>query len=326
MVDCSDYLERKPFWVFRKFMARYQDGPKSLNRSKYLTIFLFTIIPIISFFIFYIGTVYYTFYLAFTNVVGVDKYGNEVVEFSFSNFETAFKLFLNGGSDLRVALSNTFTLFLTNTIQALFIFIIAFVFSRNLRGSKFFRFSIFIPSIISTLALSVVVKAIIASNGFVGTLYNKATGNTFPALFYEPETAWTTLLVYCVWAGFYQNLLLYEGALRRVPTELTESARLDGANGIQEFFHVTLPCIWETISTLLIIRFSGLFTINAPILLFTDGANNTQTLAFWFYQQVQYNNSTHISATVGLIITLINLPIVFLVRFIVGAISNKLNY
>ena len=326
MVDCSDVLRPKKTNLFKRFMNRYQDGPVALNRSKYLTIFLFTIIPIISFFVFYVGTVYYTFFLTFTEVIGIDKYGNEITKFSLDNFSKAFQLFVNGGSDLRIALSNTFTLFLVNTIHSVFIFVIAYAFSKNLRGAKFFRFSLFIPSIISTLALSVVVKAIIASDGFVGIIYNNATGKVFPALFYEEATAWPTLLAYCIWAGFYQNLLLYEGALRRVPSELTESARLDGANGFQEFFYVTLPCIWETISTLLILRFSGLFTINAPILLFTDGAYNTQTLSFWFYQQVQYNNSTHVSAAVGMIITIINLPIVFVVRFVTGKISKMLGY
>ncbi len=309
-----------------KFMKKYQDGPKSLMRGKYICAFLFTIVPIISFFVFYLGQTYYTFVLAFSEQIGVDEAGQEILQFTFGNFSKGFTMFVTGGSDFAIAFRNTMVLFVVNMVQSGFNFLIAYAFSKNMRGARFFRFSYFIPTIVSTLVLSVVVKNMLDPSGIIGLLYKDITGNQLEPLFYQDSTAWATLLGYCIWAGWYQNLLLYEGALRRIPQELLESARLDGANGVQEFFLIAIPLMWDTLSTLLIIRFTGLFTISAPILLFTDGAYNTQTISFWFYSEVQYNNSTHTSAAMGLIMTLVGMPIVFLVRYITTRISDGLEY
>ncbi len=308
--------------AFDRFMKKYKDGPQSLMKSKYICCFLFTIIPVIHFFVFYIGSNYYSFYLAFTEL----NAGKDV--FSLNNFVAVFKRIANSDSSLIIALKNTGIVFIVHACQLCVNFFIAFMFARGLKGTKFFRVMLFLPTIVSDLALAVIIKNIIATDGPLSLILNQLFGYELPPLFYQPETAYATLMVYCVWGGFYQYLLIFEGSIRRVPEDVLESARLDGITPMKELFLMVIPIMWDTISTILIIMVSGLFTISAPILTFTNGQYDTQTLSFWFFQTVQGTNNTtlNVSAAVGLVITAVNLPIVFGFRKLMLKFGDSLEY
>ncbi len=305
---------------FSKFMKRYQDGPKALMRGKYICCLAFTIIPIIHFFVFYIGANYYSFFLAFTEMVD----GQYV--FSMKNFADIIEMLGSSDSGLFIAIKNTAVLFVVHVLQLCANFVIAYTFARGLRGTKFYRVMLYLPSIISALALSVVVKNFLATDGALTPIWKKLFDKPFPPLFFDDKTAYPTLLMYSVWAGFYQQLLIFEGAIRRVPDDMLEAAALDGVTRRQELFMIIIPVMWDTISTILTLTVCSLFTISMPILLFTDGAYNTQTLNFWFYQQVQYNGNFNTSAAAGLFITAINLPIVFGFRKLMQKCGDSIEY
>ena len=257
-------------------MKRYQDGPKSLMKGKYICVALFITVPIIHFFVFYIGQNYFSFYLAFTRFVGISADGQDVYRGSLQNFVAVWNMLKNADSGMVIALKNTGILFVVHVAQLVFNFIIAYTFSRNLRGAKIFRVMIFLPTIISGIVLSVAVKNMFAPDGPISVLIMRAGGEGLPDFFHDDRMAYPALLVYCVWVGFYQNLLIMEGAIRRVPEEVLESGRLDGIkNSFQELYLLIIPIMWDTISTLIILNVCSLFTISAPILLFTDGQYNT---------------------------------------------------
>jgi len=314
----------------KRFMDRYLDGPRSQMKGKYILCFAFTIIPIISFFVFYVGGNYYSFFLAFTRFKGLSESGKEMYYFSLQNFVGVFNLLKESDSSLIIALKNTGILWIMHWFQLAFNFVIAYTFTKKLKLSGVFRVIIYLPSIISALVLSIVVKNVIGTDGPIALIWQKYNEEPFPALFQSEETAYKTLMIYCWWAGLYQSLLLFEGSIRRVPKEVLESAQLDGVNARQELFLIIIPIMWDTISTMIVLNTCSLFTISAPILLFTDGQYNTQTLSFWFYQQVYYNSATkninNLSAAVGLVITILNLPIVFGVKKLCSKVSDGLEY
>ena len=316
---------------FAHFMKRYQDGPKSLMRGKYICAALFIAVPIIHFFVFYIGQNYWSFYLAFTRFVGVGADGQDVYRGSFQNFVSVWEMVVSADSSLFIALKNTGILFLIHSAQLIFNFLIAYTFAKKLCGAKFFRVMLFLPTIISGIVLSVAVKNMVSPDGPISVLIRRAGGIGLPDFFHDDRMAYPALMVYCVWVGFYQSLLIMEGAIRRVPEEVLESGKLDGiSNAFQELRLLIVPIMWDTISTLIILTVCSLFTISAPILLFTDGQYNTQTLSFWFYAQVQYNGSTtntlNVTAAVGLVVTAINLPIVYGTKWILSKVTESIEY
>jgi ABC-type sugar transport system permease subunit len=101
---------------------------------------------------------------------------------------------------------------------------------------------------------------------------------------------------------------------------------IDGAGTRTILTKIVLPMVWGTLSTILILKVAGLFTITGPILLLTGGAYDTQTLNFWFYKMVAIDGSYNIPAAGGIVFTLLGLPIVWGFRKLVNKFSDKLEY
>ncbi|MFQ9736714.1 MAG: ABC transporter permease subunit [Christensenellaceae bacterium] len=109
---------------------------------------------------------------------------------------------------------------------------------------------------------------IVGVNGPVASLMQKILGlERVPELLGQDEYALGTIVVYCIWTGFGTNLILLNGAMARIPAEVLEAARLDGAGRVRELFQIILPLTWPTLTTLITFTFIGIFTASGPILL-----------------------------------------------------------
>lgn len=308
----------------KTWLDRYDDLPKPLRRGKYPFIILGITLPIISFFVFYVGVNFTSILLAFqkTQYIG----GEEVTSFTLDNFASVFRSFSRAGSDLSIALRNTAILFIVDLLMMIPVFLIAYGFSRNMRGSKFFRVMLYIPTIISETAFGTMITSILQDNvGALPVILGKI-GISVPPLLTSYDNAYKTVVIYCMWAGLYANNLIIEGAIRRVPKEVLEAASIDGASKWQEIIRIIIPMIWGTISTILIIKVSGIFTITGPILMLTNGMYNTQTLSFWFYKSVAVDGAYNAPAAGGLVFTILGLPIVFGFRWLVNKVNANIEY
>ena len=315
-------------WIkkIKNYLYRYDDYPKSIQKGKYPFILLGITIPILHFFVFYLGINLTSILLAFQETKYVSGVG-EVTNFTLENFQDVFRYIVNGGSQMGIALRNTLQLFAVDIFMMVPIFIFAYCFSRNMKGSKFFRVIMYLPTIISGVAFSTMITSILQDNiGALDVLANKLFGVDLPAFFTSYEYAWPSVLVYCMWAGVYSNLLIMEGSIRRVPNEVVEAAMIDGAGTFTILTKVVIPGIWGTLSTIWILKVAGLFTITGPILLLTGGAYDTQTLNYWFYETVAVLGSYNVPAAGGIVFTLLGLPIVWIFRKLMNKISDKLEY
>ncbi len=317
-------LDRNATVRKKTWLDRYDDLPRPLRRGKYPFIILGTALPIISFFVFYVGVNFTSILLAFQRTKYVA--GEEVTSFTLENFTSVFRSFTNAGSDLSIALKNTAIMFTVDLLMMIPIFLIAYGFSRNMRGSKYFRVMLYIPTIISETAFGTMITSILQDNvGALPVLLSKI-GIQLPPLLTSYDNAYKTVICYCIWAGLYSSNLIIEGAIRRVPKEVLEAAAIDGANKRQEIIRIIIPMIWGTISTILILKVSHIFTITGPILMLTNGMYNTQTLNFWFYKSVAVDGSYNTAAAAGLVMTFAGLPIVFGFRWLVGKINANIEY
>ncbi len=311
----------------KRFLDRYNEMPRALQKGKYLFIILGITIPVLHFLVFYVGVNFTSIVMAFQRTSFVD--GVEKTSFTLENFKLVFDAFGDGGNDMFIALRNTVVLFFVDLFMMVPIFLIAYAFSKNLWWSNFYRVMLYLPSIISSVAFSTMITSILQENvGALAVMCREYFGWDLPNIFQSYDNAFKGVLGYCMWAGLYTNLLLLEGAVRRIPRETLDAAHIDGVNRAQEIFYIILPMIWGTLSTLLIIKFSGFFTITGPILTLTNGAYNTQTLNFWFYKMtaVTGGNDMNKAAAGGLVFTLVGLPIVYGFRWIVNKISDNVEY
>ena len=300
---------------------------KSRKRSRALFYAAYMALPVLQFCVFYIYVNFNSFVLAFQKYsIPEDGSMGFLISFAgFSNFASAWKTFLTSGG----MIINSLRLFACNI---LIVIPLALLFSFYLyKGYKFsgiFKTVLFMPKVISDLVLSVIFKYI-ANDGYMGVV-QMLTG-TMPqyGLMDNPATEVATILFYNVWVGFGVNVLLYQGAMSAINESLVEAAKLDGANAVQEFFKLTIPMIFSTISTFIVLAIAAVFT-NQMNLLALKGVSAGELSTIGYYLYIQAQESDVITSKLGvldyptlsafgLIISLIVGPITLIAR----ALMNK---
>lgn len=283
--------------------------PSKRGQTLFLTVML--IVPIVQWAIFWLYVNIQTILLGFQTRIG---------EWTLSNFRQLFYELGTAGSNINTAVLNTLRYFATNVcvIMVLALIISYFMF-RQIKGARVFRIIFYLPAIISAVAMTTVFENFIAPTGPVGYIF-ESLGREAPELLADSSTATNTIIFYTVWTGFGTNILLFTGAMSRVPMSVLESAKLDGAGMGREIVSIILPLIWPTISTLLILNYTSIFSASGPILLFTSGGYGTTTIGYWIFDMVYNYNSYNMVSAAGLFFTCIGVPFIMLVRWLIEKI------
>ena len=227
----------------------------------------------------YLATAAGAFY-AFTNWSGIGPY--EFV--GVSNFVKVFQ-----NPQLLGALTNTvllavgFVVF-TNLIGLGF----ALALNRTLKTRYLLRTLIFMPVVLSPVAVSFIWKFIFAYNGPLNQILGDAgLGALRHDWLAVPKLALGCVLVVMVWQAIGFVAVVYLAGLATVPAELEEAAAIDGAGMWHRFRKITLPLIQPSLAiatTLTLIQ--GLRVFDQVMALTGGGPDNaTQTLASEIYQQ-----------------------------------------
>jgi ABC-type sugar transport system permease subunit len=178
--------------------------------------------------------------------------------FDFSGFSDS-RVFIGFDNFAELVSDDLFLQSMMNTliillIGGVLIFGLAFMFTAmlnsELRGRRFFRAIIFIPNVIATIALTTLWGYIYNPrfgllNGGLQLLGFEELGST---TWTDPSKIFWAMLVALIWifVGFYMILLL--AGTDKIPMELYEAAKLDGANQVQMFFRITVPLLWDVIT------------------------------------------------------------------------------
>lgn len=285
-----------------------------LKRGQTAFLCVMLAIPVLHWFVFWLYVNLNTILLAFQTKVGA---------WSLQNFKALFNDLSSSGSSIAVGLSNTLKYFLNNlcVIMPLALLISYFMY-RKVLGTKAFRVIFYLPGIISSVALTTVFENFIAPSGPLGEVLKVLGVKEVPELLSNSSYATKTILFYCIWTGFGTNLLLFTGAMCRIPVSLIESAKLDGCGMGREVVQIIMPLIWPTVSTLIILNCTSVFSASGPILLFTKGKYHTTTIGYWIFDMVYTYNSYNMVSAAGLFFTCIGVPFILFVRYIVDKIPT----
>lgn len=187
----------------------------------------------------------------------------------------------------------------------------------------FFRVVLFLPSIISSVVLALTFKYFVEHG--IPELAALLKIENFPNLLRSPTYSFPVVVFYGLWSGFGGALILYTGAMTRIPDELIEFGQLEGISLPREFFGVVLPLIFPTLTTYLIIGIAGFFTGQGAIYIFYGaGAEEyMSTYGYYFFTRVvnstgavmSYSNYPYAVAG-GLVFTLVAAPLTFLAKYL----------
>ena len=179
-----------------------------------------------------------------------------------SNFQALMK-----DAKFITAMQNTILLIVTVTIITFFFAIVfaAILTREKIRGQNFFRIIFYIPNILSVVVIAGIFSAIYTSlNGMLNSILSLLSGQTVMVLWKDQPMVIVSVIIAMVWQAIGYYMVMYMASMAAVPVTLYESAGLDGAGRLTQFFQLTLPLIWTNIRTTL--TFFIISTINMAFL------------------------------------------------------------
>lgn len=137
--------------------------------------------------------------------------------------------------------------------------------ARYLQG--LFRTLYFIPSITPGVVVALIFYQLF---GVWGQLLDKAS------------TALPAIAMMGVWSAAGYNMLLFLAGLNEIPGDFYDAARIDGASPVQEFWHVTLPMLRNTLAFVMVMTIIGAYQVFTSVYVMTQGGpeRSTEVLAF----------------------------------------------
>lgn len=167
-----------------------------------------------------------------------------------------------------------FSLGRTATFAAIYVplnivaaFCLALALTRPIRGLGIFRTLFYIPSVVPVIASAWIWKALTNTNfGLINGVLSWYAPNT--AIRWLTDYSTLVLTAMLLWASTGGTMIVFLAGLQGVPSELEDAARIDGANWLQVFRHVTIPLVTPAIFFQLIMSIIGALQVLAePMLL-----------------------------------------------------------
>ena len=188
---------------------------------------------------------------------------------------------------------------------------------EKLKGQDFFRIVFYIPNILSVVVISGIFSAIYdIDRGLLNSILNLFGKEGI--LWKGEEHVIMSLVIAMVWQAIGYYMVMYMSSMAAVPESLYESAGLDGASRVAQFFQLTIPLIWTNIRTTL--TFFIISTINMAFLFVSamtgGGPNNASNVALlYMYNQKNLGGGYGYAMAIGVVI--------FLISFGLSALVNK---
>jgi multiple sugar transport system permease protein len=165
--------------------------------------------------------------------------------------------------------------------------VLALVLHRRLRGGQLFLALAFLPVVTSQAAWAIVWRFLLQGEGGTVNTLLSAVSVTGPNWLFEAKPALAAVTVVAALKTVGLKAVIFLAALRNLPTDAIEAARIDGAGEWQVHRWVILPLLAPTTLVVVIITLIGSFQVFDYILLMTGGGPSraTTVLAFAIYEQ-----------------------------------------
>lgn len=177
-------------------------------------------------------------------------------------------------------------------LKLAFALFVAFLLTRETRLVTLYRSLYYVPSLVGgSVAVILVWKQLFARKGLINTaLMNMGLSKV--NWFGDQNLALLPLILMSVWQ-FGSSMIIFAAGLKEIPVTYYEAAEMDGANGFQRFFHITLPCLSPIILYNLVMQTISAFMVFTQVAVMTDGGPNNSTMVYALYvykQAFAYNH------------------------------------
>jgi arabinosaccharide transport system permease protein len=175
--------------------------------------------------------------------------------------------------------------------------------------STIFRVILFLPALTSLVVVGSVFRLILGRDGFLNSALTTFLGIEPQRWLEVADLTLPSLILLAVWRWTGINIMYFNAGLVNIPKELHEAAAIDGANGRQIFWRVTLPLLRPTTMFVVIISIIGGYQVFVePFILFVNGespGNSALTIAVLIYRTAFLSFRFGPAAAMGVILALI---------------------
>lgn len=268
------------------------------ERSEFIWGWLFIAPTMIGLIILNIIPIFQTIYQSFFKTGDFGK-GNIFV--GLGNYQRVF-------SDTEVwqALWNTIKYAVVEVPISIIISLVLAVFlNGKIKGRSAFRTIFFLPMVAAPAAIAMVWRWLY--NSEFGLLNHILPGKT--NWISNPDIAIYSIAIIGIWSIIGYNMVLFLAGLQEVPRDYYEAASIDGANGVQQFFSLTVPLISPTIFFVLVTRVIAAMQVFDVIYMVIDNNNpalfKTQSLVSLFYKYSFTQGNKGYGATVVVVLLVV---------------------
>jgi multiple sugar transport system permease protein len=262
-----------------KPQSSWRQGWRSARKN--WTAYAFLAPAMLHFAVFTLIAVAFAFYISFHewNILESDK--------PFVGLENYIRLF----SDKRFhqAVFNTFLFMLGIPLTMALGLGLALLLNVKIRGQAIFRTAFYLPVITPLVVSAIIWKWIYQGDYGLLNYYLLEFGVINQKLLWlsDPDLALPALIIMGVWLGAGSHMVIYLAGLQGIPEEFYDSAKVDGANGLQRLIFITVPLLAPTTFFLFITSVIATFQVFTQVYIMTSGGplNRTTTIGYYLYEK-----------------------------------------
>lgn len=281
--------------------------------SQKLAPYIFVLPFILFFLVFFLYPIISTLIMSFQKIEGPD----DVTFIGLQNYKNLFNShFFNS-----LWVTTKYTFWTIAVLIPVPIILSALLNEKTTKGKNFFRAAFFMPALVSLIVAGLFFR--LAFGEQAGTLANSLIGlfGLKPLVWLQnADTAMFVMVLLATWRWLGVNIIYFLSGLQSIPTEVYESASIDGANAFQKFWYITLPSLKPVIIYVVTISVYGGYSMFADSFILWNGPRSPgeigMTIVSYLYLEGFNNNNLGLGSAIGIallcIVTVVNLVQLYL--------------
>lgn len=283
-------------------MGEKRRGLSPREKSEWFWGWLFIFPTVLGLIVLNIIPIFQTIYQSFFKT---GDFGRGNIFVGLKNYQKVF-----GDQEIWQALANTFRYAVVEVPFSIALsLVLAVLLNRKMRGRSFYRTVIFLPMVAAPAAVALVWRWLFNTEfGLINHVFKSSV-----SWISDPRIAIYSIAVIGIWSILGYNMVLFLAGLQEIPHDFYEAAEIDGASGVDSFFHITLPLLSPTIFFVMITRVIGALQVFDLIYMVIDETSpalpKTESLVYLFYRYSFVNKNMGYGSTIVVLLLLVTLLI-----------------
>lgn len=184
---------------------------------------------------------------------------------------------------------------------------LAILVNRAIPGVRWFRAAFYTPVIISMVVAGIAWGWLYAESGLLNQLLQWLHWSEGIPWLTSPDWALYSVMAVTIWKGLGYYMVIYLAGLQSIPAELYEAAAIDGSDGVQKHWDITVPLMTPYLFLVAVISAIAATKVFEEVFIMTQGGprNSSKTIVYYVYEQAFQDLEISYACTVGLVLFLL---------------------